>query len=366
MANSMPSILEDFIAKPPRERSGSRSANRFDYQLSWAFCLLLDLESKNKDYLLVLDYHDDVVVFDSENSPSTADFFQVKTETKKNWTLDRLLSCVDGNKLSILGKLYAHKLSFGDNVQSLNFITNARFNVKTSAHPNGTITDNCLISELCDTALNDVKKALQKEHGLEVEPSCDEIIVLRTDLLSLDHKTHAEGRFSQYLRDNFGDKTYKVVSHSFIALLEELRKRNNYEGLLNSKADIAKKSFGHAEFSSFLKKCAGAAAREKWEPIQKMLIEEQLDIFSIKRFELAWETREMVLLDTSDAIVARTQQIAESVVQKLRSEFPAKPLRNFINRSVELCRAQLLGFEVPISEEDILGAILSSITGAIK
>jgi hypothetical protein len=362
----MPSILDAFIAKPPLERSGPRSANRFDYQLSWAFCHLLELEATHKDYLLVLDYHDDVVVFDSEHSPSTADFFQVKTETKKNWTLERLLSRVDGETLSIIGKLYVHTLSFGEKVGSLNFITNARFNLKTALNPKGTITEHCLISELCGTALKEIRKALQHEHGLDVTPSCDVIIALRTDSLSLDHKTHAEGRFSKYLRDKFGDKTYKVVSHSFTALLEELRKRNNYEGQLHSTADLAKKAIGHAEFSSLLKKCAGASAREKWEPIEKMLIDEQLDIFSISKFERAWETRKLVLLDSSDAVVARTQQLADNIVAKLKNECQAKPLRAFIGRAVELCRAQLSDFAVPISEADILGAVLSSITGANK
>jgi hypothetical protein len=359
-------LLDEFIAKPPRERSGSRSANRFDYQLSWAFCLLLDLESQNKDYLLVLDYHDDVVVFDSEHSPSKADFFQVKTETKVNWTLERLLKQLEGNKLSILGKLYAHKIAFGEKVRSLNFITNARFHLQTASKPDGTVTESCLVSELCASALDELKNALMREHKLESQPSCDVVIGLRTDSLSLDHKVHAEGKFSRFLREHFGHKSYGVVSHSFLALLEELRRRNNYEGQLGSAADISKKSFGRTEFSLFLKKCAGAAARENWDPIQRMLIDEQVDIFTVQSFGRAWETRELVLLDTSDAIVRRTQMIADTTVEKLKAEYPTKPLKAFINRGVELCSAQLLGFEVPVSQDDILGAILSSITGLNK
>ena len=53
---------------------------------------MLDLEREDKDYLLVLDYHDDVVVFDSENQPTKADFYQVKTSTAKKWNLTSLLA----------------------------------------------------------------------------------------------------------------------------------------------------------------------------------------------------------------------------------------------------------------------------------
>lgn len=40
----------------PREKSGPRSSNRFDFQKEWAICKLLELHQTDDDYLLVLDY----------------------------------------------------------------------------------------------------------------------------------------------------------------------------------------------------------------------------------------------------------------------------------------------------------------------
>ena len=67
------SILEAFVSSTPRERSGSRTQKRYDYQLCWALSMLIDLHQTQDAYLLVLDYHDDVVVFDAEVQPSHVD-----------------------------------------------------------------------------------------------------------------------------------------------------------------------------------------------------------------------------------------------------------------------------------------------------
>ncbi len=359
----MPSVLEEFIAKPPRERSGSRSANRFDYQLSWAFCLLLDLESENKDYFLVLDYHDDVVVFNSENLPTEADFYQIKTETQNHWTLTRLLSRASGSQFSILGKLYAHQINFGDKVRSLNFIAATQFSLETKAKPEGALLEHCLLSDLCNAALTKVGEALKKEHNLAAPPICNVATVFKTDSLSVhDHATHAEGKLSRHLKETFGDKPYHV-SHAFNALIDELRRRNNYEGQLQSVTELSKeKAVGRKEFSSLIKKCAGAGERQKWQPIEQILIQEQIDIFTIKQYENAWATRELVRLDGSNAIIRQIQEIADQVVKELKEQIPAQPLRTFLDSCVTRCRERLPSIKVPVGDQDLLGAILSSIT----
>jgi hypothetical protein len=292
--------IEEFVRRAPRERSGTRSANRFDYQLSWAFCLLLDLEGQNRDYLLVLDYHDDVVVFDAENQPTQMDFYQIKTEANRNWTLTSLLDRANGVGLSIIGKLYSHRLSFEKAVRSLNFVGVVPIKLKTKDHPKGIVVDYCRLTDLCDEALAQVSKALQKEHELPDPPACDVEFILRTDALSVkDHATHAEGRLSRHLAGAFGDRSYNV-SHAFKALIDELRRGNNFEGDVRSSFDLVhKKGVGRVEFSGLLKRCAGAASRERWEPVQRTLIQDAVDVFELAEYERAWETWELVRCDPS-------------------------------------------------------------------
>ena len=80
----------DLTKKKPRETSGASSANRFSYQVNWALSKLIELHKQGKEYLIVLDFHDDVLVADSEAAPTTIDFYQVKTSRIKDWTLARL------------------------------------------------------------------------------------------------------------------------------------------------------------------------------------------------------------------------------------------------------------------------------------
>lgn len=358
----MPSFFDEFIAREPRERSGTRAANRFDFQMSWAFCLLIDLEAQNRDYIVVLDYHDDVVVFDSESSPTKADFYQIKTDSQKNWTLTDLLSRSEG-RYSIIGKLYAHHLNFGDQAGSLNLVAVRPFSLEIS--PGRTaVLDQCSLGNLCDTALGKIKAALQAEHNLPELPQCDISLVLRTDPLSVkEHSIHAEGKLSRHLRDKFGDKPYHV-SHAFEALITELKRRNNFEGQLNSKEAFFKnKAFGRQEFSTLIRKCARAGEREgRWRQIEQILIREQLNVFSVEKYERLWQTRELLRLDFSNSVAQLIQRTADESVKHLRDSDPAQPLLPFIGRCVQRCRDALPVNSIPITDDDLLGAVLSSIT----
>jgi hypothetical protein len=62
------------------------------YQHTWALCHLLGLHSSTTDYVLLMEYHDDVVVLDSSRAPRAADLFQIKTLSDKSWKTKALLA----------------------------------------------------------------------------------------------------------------------------------------------------------------------------------------------------------------------------------------------------------------------------------
>jgi hypothetical protein len=85
-------LKEKIINIKPREKSGSRTQNRFDYQIHWAIAELLELHNDKNNYLIVLEHHDDIIVFDSETEPKKVSFYQIKTNSYDNyWTIKRLL-----------------------------------------------------------------------------------------------------------------------------------------------------------------------------------------------------------------------------------------------------------------------------------
>jgi hypothetical protein len=357
-------MFTDFISKKPREQSGARSANRFDYQLSWAFCLLLDLEAGKGDYLVVLDYHDDVVVFDSESSPTCADFYQVKSDTKNKWTLTRLLELAKGSKLSILGKLYAHRVSFGNQARHLTFVSNQGFKLKTVGAKEPVDSDGCTLADLCAEALKDVSSKLQAEHNLSVVPSIGVEMILRRDewLPVTGHQTLAEGRLSRFLASRFGDRPYST-SHAFRALMDVLRQRNNCEDAVSSVADLTKKKgIGHNEFSGLLARIAANHDSNKWSTIESLLTHEGMTFARLTRLKAVWSAREVQLLDLANSAVQESQEQADLTIKELDMQSPDSPLLDWLSKGLATCKAKLRPLGVPYSDEQITGMLLSALT----
>jgi hypothetical protein len=84
------SIGDKLATRPPRERGGSIGSNRYDFQKDWTICKILELHKQQQSYLILCDYHEDVVVLDDEVNPTAAEFFQVKTKPIGNWTIKNL------------------------------------------------------------------------------------------------------------------------------------------------------------------------------------------------------------------------------------------------------------------------------------
>ena len=128
------STVDKLARTKPKENAGSRSSNRFEYQINWGLNLLLKMEEANEDYIMILDYHDDIVVCNSDSGSEYIDFYQIKTNISNMWTLGGL---VGDNKnkmesssnpdfgLSIIAKLISHVIQFEDS-RKLYFVTNSR------------------------------------------------------------------------------------------------------------------------------------------------------------------------------------------------------------------------------------------------
>ena len=64
MANTKTAV-QQMIELAPDDNSGSSSSNRFAYQKNWALYKMLELEQLGRDYMIVMDYHEDVVIIDT-------------------------------------------------------------------------------------------------------------------------------------------------------------------------------------------------------------------------------------------------------------------------------------------------------------
>lgn len=91
------SSLEKLTSRQPRENAGASSSNRFEYQINWGLHRLLQLEKAHEDYVMIQDYHDDIVICNSEKQEDHIDFYQIKTRTYSRWGIRQL--CEADNKV---------------------------------------------------------------------------------------------------------------------------------------------------------------------------------------------------------------------------------------------------------------------------
>lgn len=101
-------LLSTLIEKPQREIAGADSASRFDYQKDWAFCRMIRKHIEGEDYLVAFEYHDDVVFLAPSDTPSFAEFCQVKTSSSANPRRLSSLTSRPKGKDSILAKMVSN------------------------------------------------------------------------------------------------------------------------------------------------------------------------------------------------------------------------------------------------------------------
>lgn len=351
----MPSLADLLVTAKPQETSGARSANRADYQKDWALCLLLRLQGSGKDYLLLLEHHDDVSVLDSATNPSKVRFFQLKTASKP-WTMKALVQRAKGHagpKPSILGKMFANGKLFDPDVERLALVSNAHFRFTMADGSSGeSLTDICFV-QICDAEKTSARKSLVKELAVTAPLPWEGITFFLVDDLSVkDHATHARGKVSAFL-EKIG-KGEIAVGAIYRTLVDELRRRADHEGNCLTLPDLAsRKGISREVFTEMLAKAAAGVSGRAWENCRTQLIAEQVPYTRIKKLQFSWNTHEVYRMDA-----------ANLGIQKLRAEITlhldqvAKAADD--SSLLEMVESIALKVTTPpqYTEDDVRGAVL--------
>ncbi|MFD1174528.1 dsDNA nuclease domain-containing protein [Oceanobacillus picturae] len=356
--------LKNLVSRQkPRENSGSRSANRFDYQKDWAILKLIELHKSGEDYLLVLDYYDDVIVFDSGEEPENVEFFQVKTG-KTNWTMKRLLSRKKGKegKLpSILGKMYACKMQFPDHTLSLNFISNSSLSIDLKdKNKKSTENSEVAFSEICDKKLSEIVDQLKEEHSIVGVPDFVELTFYRkTNLALVEREPFIKGKLGEYLEE-LDPKGMFRLSLVYNSLFDEVKRKNNYEGDISDFKDLAhKKGISRDAFDSMINQFTRTEKiEEDWTTAEQRFNNEGVPFGVIRRLKKSWDLLKIERLDLTKTYL---QEIITNVSEIIKLSYGLDENIQYLYRDViekayqEYCRSYSL---VPYSEYDIKAIIL--------
>lgn len=196
--------LNDSLTK---ERGGRHGGKGHEFQRYWALCHLLKLDLENDDYLVLLEFVEDVAVLDAEDAPTTMDLFQLKKKEGKalKWSKAALTKPPKDGK-SILAKLFESKDIVVGGKGNVAFVSNAPMELKLSGDEDSTARMEFLATELDEQLKASIRKSISSELGCE-EGRIDfgNLKFIRSALAMDDLESHSFGKVAAYLAEKFPD-----------------------------------------------------------------------------------------------------------------------------------------------------------------
>ena len=314
------SLKDRIIANKPREKAGATSSSRFDYQKDWGICQLIDHHKAGADYLIVFDYHEDLLIMDSEYNPSKVSFYQIKGKKSGNWTTSNLIKSENdkaGNPLlSIIGKLYDCKLKHDIETASLNFVSNQRFNVSLHDKSTSLAKDIICIVELSAAERDLITKKIVAEHKLTAAPLYEDITFLKVLDLSLeDSKVHTQGKITDFFESQYPGKKLNAPT-IYKMLFDEVKRRSNYnKDIITFEELLSKKAIGRNEFERILN-ATGIIVdyNEIWRSAEATLQLEGMKFQNLQELRKAWTRMEVEKMNPANDFLIKISQHVKSII----------------------------------------------------
>lgn len=346
-------LSETLVLVNRREKAGSTGSNRYDFQKDWTVGKILELHSGGTEYCVLCDYHEDVVVLDSENSPTAGTFIQVKTQKdKKPWSPESLVKsekAKDGKPLgSIVGKLYNVAMSISDCTPTLQVVSNAPFKFLLKTDKTSLELKQIPLSEIAEKDLSKIRDAVKEQCGLD---ECEQIYtcIFEVTHLSLeDHATHTTGKVADFL-DSLGLSEKAGAAALYRTLFDTVKRKTDYEAEILTFDELrAKKAIGKSYLANILKDISARSnSAELWASLHSSLQNEGYSAMKIAKARNAWDRYEVdrmnplneVLTDARKCFQVLKKEIFDNdedyqvsqLPEVAKKRFPKAKLTDFTN-----------------------------------
>lgn len=259
----------------PSDTAGATAKNRFDYQRDWILCRMLELYETGHDFIVVCDYHDDVLVLDADPACASVDFFQVKTKAADRFTVGRLLNrkkLKDGAGHSILGKLYAHRFTFAGVVGSTTLVTNLHPRMQAAVPPSIEDRVRWTVIDLASDVQNMIKDKLADELASLGTVMLDDSLKFETTPLPVaGHDTFARGLLAEFLHRLDGHGEHPVLA-LYRAVVDEIDRRSGREGAFETSSDLVEhKCVTRSMFEVVLRRCLEVSRRGMADRVEQLV-----------------------------------------------------------------------------------------------
>jgi Cap4 dsDNA endonuclease len=185
------------------EKTGANASLGLTYQHWYAALLAVERFGEMEDYLIILEFKEDVAIVDSPEKPTRAEFHQVKKNERAGiWTLAELLATEvkkSGDRsLSAMAKLTMRRLHFHPHPTVLWFASNVGFKLPLEEGSSPRMTHDASMDDLCETGLAGLRANIAKQ--LEVDEATinlSDFRLIRTGLPLEDPHRFVAGALSE-------------------------------------------------------------------------------------------------------------------------------------------------------------------------
>lgn len=206
--------LKDMISESQKEIAGSRTKNRLTVQVSYAIQLIMDFYST--DFLVMMDYIEDISIICTPDIPSEIHLYQVKTKSSdKQYSLNAII------KDEWYQKLYNNAQKYKGFVGSASVVCNTDVVNKQEVVFRNTKTS--LDEKSIQDNINKIRKAIAEEQNLKEEDiDLSKFFFIRSSLSTKGHKEEVEHEFENFLLGKDPDLQVATVKSIYKLLYNEL------------------------------------------------------------------------------------------------------------------------------------------------
>lgn len=210
--------------------SGSLAYNRLDLQISQTLHMVIEFFD-SLDYLLVLDYYDDITLFDNDENPEFVSYYQVKTNEES-------ISISTALTEGWIAKLYAQLTNTEWLVKELALVTNCPLKIvvrkndgdKSTQKKELYVAERTSFSQFNADTITKIKKDIAEKRGIKVEDvDLSKFVHMRTTLSITNHRELVEKEMGDFLLNKYPKITLDSVKAIYATMMDLLTKRQQYE-----------------------------------------------------------------------------------------------------------------------------------------
>ena len=226
------------------KKSGSISYNRFEYQITQALNLAISLYDEY-NYLIILEYYDDITLFENNDDIKDVHYYQVKTRDVKCINFETILE--NGFLDNLIGHLNDNNIN---DVKEISLIINCRIKIDNKKYEIDTI----IKPDATNNILSKIKEHYKDNNNIAFLEKTMNLII--SDISLQNHIELIEARIREFVSKKYKNAGHDALNSVVLRLVNFFTKMQSNESLTDDSKfeDVKKKKgFSKDDFNDIIK-----------------------------------------------------------------------------------------------------------------